>query len=68
MENKILLLLLPIAVIQIILVVINIVNLKKKTATKYFNKTIWLILLLMFSYISNIAYILVEGDNNDDSD
>lgn len=67
-EKTIILLLIPILLIQIILIVVNLLNLKKKKGTKYFSKTVWLILLIVGSYISNIIYILIEGEKFDDSD
>jgi len=65
--STLILLLSPIILIQIALLIRNLINLSKKEKTRYFNKTTWIILILLFNYISNIAYILVEGDN-DDSD
>ena len=67
MDRNTILLLIPILLIQLILMVINFVNLSKKKETKYLNKPIWVVIILLFSYIGNIGYILIEG-GRDDSD
>jgi len=68
MDNKtMILLLIPILLIQLILMVINLVNLYRKQKTKYLNKAVWLVFIILFSYIGNIAYLIIEG-GNDDSD
>ena len=67
MDDKVIMLLIPIVIIQCILVVINIVNLSKRPSTKYLNKTAWILLILICGYLSNIAYILIEGDKDNDS-
>ena len=67
MDTKtIILLLIPYIIIQIILMVINLINIKKKTDTKYLNKPIWIGIILLFQVPGNLVYMLIEsGDNND---
>jgi len=68
MINKtMILLLIPIIIIQIILMIVNLVNLSKKAKTKYLSKVVWVIIILLLSYIGNIVYLILEG-GNDDSD
>ena len=65
--NKLILLLIPIIIIQLILMITNLVIVLRKTKTKYFNKIIWVVVILIFSYIGNIACLILEG-GHDDSD
>jgi len=66
MDDKIILLVIPILLIQLILTIINLINLGKKTKTKYLTKIVWVFILLLFSYIGNIAYLVLEGNDNED--
>ncbi|MCL2320674.1 MAG: PLDc N-terminal domain-containing protein [Oscillospiraceae bacterium] len=67
MTKTMILLLIPLILLQLILMIINLVNISKKAKTKYLNKTVWVIFILLLSYIGNVAYLLIEG-GNDDSD
>ena len=62
-----LLLAIPVLIIQLFLMVINGINLFKKEKTKYLNKPIWLVIILIGSLVGNIIYLLIEG-GQDDSD
>ena len=67
MDEKTILLLIPIAIIQFILMAVALVNVIKKPKTKYLNKTIWIVLIIAVSYIGSIVYLVIEG-GTDDSD
>jgi len=55
----------PLLLIWLILIIINLINISKKEKTKYLTKPIWIAIILVFSYIGNIAYLLLESDKND---
>ena len=59
--NMIILLITPYIIIQVILMVINLINIRKKTETKYLNKTIWVVIILLFQVPGNLAYMLIEN-------
>ena len=66
MDNStLILLLIPILLVQVILLIINLLNLRKKAQTKYLNKTIWLLIILLTSITGNVVYLLLEGINDD---
>ena len=67
MDEKTLLLLIPVAIIQAILMIVALVNVIKKSKTKYLNKPIWIALIIFVGYVGSIGYLLVEG-GHDDSD
>ena len=60
-----LLMIIPLLLIWLILIIINLINISKKEKTKYLTKPIWIAIILVFSYIGNIAYLLLESDKND---
>jgi len=62
------LLVIPIIVIHVILVVINLLNIKKKTRTKFLTKSIWIIIIIFIQIIGSIAYMVIEGGHDHDSD
>jgi D-alanyl-lipoteichoic acid acyltransferase DltB (MBOAT superfamily) len=66
-DTTIWLLIAPILLIHIALIIRNLIHISKKTKTKYLNKTVWILIMVCIQFIGNIAYILVEGEN-DDSD
>ena len=65
MNTTIILLLIPIILIQLILTIINLINISKKTTTKYLNKIIWIIIIIGVNYIGNILYIVLENNYNE---
>jgi len=69
MDTKMWLLLTPILLIQLILMIINLINISKKSKTKYLSKIIWVFIVILTSYIGNICYLIFESgdDGQDDS-
>ena len=65
LDTKTIMLLSPIILIQIILMVINLINLSKKTQTKFLNKIIWLLIIVLGSLIGNIIYLVIESEKNE---
>ena len=61
-------LLMPIILISLGLMIFNIINLLNKSETKYLNRNIWLIIILLGNLIGNIAFLAIESEKNDDSD
>ena len=59
--QMIILLITPYIIIQIILMVINLINIRKKQETKYLNKPIWIGIILLFQVPGNLAYMLIEN-------
>jgi len=65
MDNATTLLLIsPLIILQLVLMIINLVNLYKKKATKYLNKAWWLVIIILGNLIGNIIYMVVENDSN----
>ncbi|MCL2860279.1 MAG: PLDc N-terminal domain-containing protein [Oscillospiraceae bacterium] len=69
MDKTTILLLTPIILIQLILMIINLVNISKKSKTKYLSRVIWVFIVILTSYIGNICYLILESgdDGQDDS-
>ena len=65
MDTTLLILILPIALIQIVLMIINLINLSKKRETKYLNKYAWLCIILFLGLIGNIVYLVIESEKHD---
>jgi len=67
--NTILLLAIPAAIIELILMAVAIVTVAKKTKTKYMNKTAWILIIIFVSWIGSICALIIEGGQDEyDSD
>lgn len=64
MTDKTILLVIPILIIQLVLTIINIINIKDKIKTKTLNKTIWIIIILLGNIFGNICYMIIESDSD----
>ena len=62
------LLLMPIILIGLGLIVFNLINLNNKKTVKYLSKTIWLVIILIGNIPGNVAYMILEGEKDEDSD
>lgn len=65
--QTIILLVIPIIAIHVILVVVNLLNIKKKTCTKFLTKSLWIIIIIFIQIIGSIAYMVIEGGHHHDS-
>lgn len=64
-DKTMMLLLIPVVLIQLVLMIINLVNLGKKTKTKYLTKIVWIFIVILGGYVGNICYLILEGEHND---
>jgi len=62
------LLLTPIIIIALGLIIFNLINLKNKKDTKYLNKPLWTLIIIIGNIVGNIIYLALESEKNDDSD
>ena len=62
MDTGLLLLLSPIIVIQFALMIWGILKILPKKETKYLNKNIWLLIIILIGVFGPIAYLVLEGD------
>ncbi|MGT2933499.1 PLDc N-terminal domain-containing protein [Streptococcus catagoni] len=52
---------LPLIILQISLIVIALLKLKKMTRTTYLNKAAWVLIILLVNIVGPIAFITIEG-------
>jgi len=64
-QQTIILLAIPIALINLTLAIISLVNLYKKPRTKHLSKPIWACIVLFVQTIGPIAYLVIEGGTYD---
>jgi hypothetical protein len=62
---KLLLLLAPVFLIEVGLMIFCWVRLAKMNKTKYLNKPIWAILVLIFYLIAPVLFLILEGGHDD---
>jgi len=55
----------PLALIQFVLMIINIINWSNKKKTKTLTKTWWLVIILLGNLVGNVVYMLIEGGRDD---
>jgi len=64
-EMTIVLLVAPLALIQFVLMIINIINWSNKKKTKTLTKMWWIVIIVLGNLIGNVIYMLVEGGRDD---
>ncbi len=62
MDTQLALLLSPLIIIQFALMIWGIIKISSKNETKYLNKTVWILIILLVSLFGPIAYLVLEGD------
>jgi heme/copper-type cytochrome/quinol oxidase subunit 4 len=65
LDSKILLLLAPVAIIQVGLMIFCLVKLVRSKGTRYMNKGIWALLIIFINLIGSILYLVLESGHND---
>ncbi len=68
MDSQFILLLIPFILLQIILQVIALINLRKKSKTLYLDKTIWIFIILLGGFIGATFYLVLEGKEHREHD
>jgi hypothetical protein len=61
------LLIAPIAILQFGLMIFNILNVAKKSKTKYLSQLIWILIIVFGGLLGNVVYLFLEGMNNNDN-
>lgn len=59
-------LLIPLVLVQLTLQVIALINLKKKPKVRFDNKLIWVLVIVLGSFLGTIIYFLAGGASDED--
>ena len=65
LDPKLLLLLAPVAAIQLGLIIFCLVKLLRSSRTNYLNKPIWALIIIFINLIGSILYLILESGHND---
>jgi len=60
-NGTLILLLIPVIIIQLALMIYCLVNVIKKTETKYLNKLAWILIIVLINIFGPIVYLIMEG-------
>ncbi|GAB2024571.1 PLDc N-terminal domain-containing protein [Lactovum odontotermitis] len=64
-DTKMWLLLAPVAVIELGLIIFSLVKLIRSRQTKYLNKGVWAVIVVLGGFIGSIIYLVLESGQND---
>ena len=62
MDAELILLLSPLIVIQFALMIWAVLKVLPKKETKYLNRNIWMIIIVLVGILGPVAYLILEGD------
>ncbi|MBU1094742.1 MAG: PLDc N-terminal domain-containing protein [Firmicutes bacterium] len=60
-------LLIPLIVLEVVLMMIALIDLKKKTEVRFDNKLIWIFIIILGTFFGSIGYLIFGGKRDDDS-
>lgn len=62
-DSKVFLVLIPVFIIQLILMVVTLVDLKKRNKVALGNKMIWVFIIIFVNILGPIIYLVLRGDD-----
>ncbi len=65
--KELLVLLIPLIAVELILMIIALIDLKKRSKVRFDNKLIWVFIIILGTLFGSIGYFIFGGKKDDDS-